>query len=837
MKEIVISTEAVQPHRTTQWRDPRICHCLSSARATSLTKTRRAITLFIAAALISSALCSQRTFAQTDWPVYGGQNAGDHYSTLRKIDRTNVKNLKVAWTFDTKEPGGLQTNPLIVGRVLFGFTPTQKVIALDAATGKNLWTFSTGTPGLQPTRGLSYWTDGAHSILFAGLLSNLYALDPATGKPIPSFGDEGKIDLRKDLGEPNITQSFAALTTPGLVYKDTIIVGFRAPETQPALRGDIRAYDVHTGKLRWIFHTVPRPGEPGYETWPKDAWKVTGAANNWAGMAVDEKRGIVYAPTGSAVNDFYGADRIGDDLYANTLLALDANTGQRLWHFQGVHHDIWDRDFPSPPSLVTVRSHGKQVDAVAQTTKQGFLFLFDRTTGKPLFPIEEKPFPASTAPGEKASLTQPIPSLPAPYARQLLTADMLTTRTPEAHAWAAEQFKSLISNGLFVPFTVDKQTVVFPGFDGGAEWGGSAVDIKTGVIYINVNDIVWTGGLTENKQGGSLGSSIYQSQCSICHGGDRKGAPPAFPSLIDEQKRLSDAQITEIIHNGKGRMPSFPNVEAARLTAVLDYLKTGDTGPAAASAPKSANRNEIAGAKIYDKNCAICHGDDLLGAPSNYPGLLGVRLRLTDQQILANIHNGKGRMPAFHKLTDSDTASLLRFLGDSASPIVEAAVTANNSSKKEVESALAPPGGPAKYRFTGYRKFLDPDGYPAVQPPWGTLNAIDLNTGKYLWKIPLGNYPELAAKGLKDTGTENYGGPIVTASGIVFIAATNFDHTLRAFDTSTGALLWQGDLPYAGNATPATYTVDGRQYVVIATSNARNPKGPQGAAYVAFALP
>jgi glucose dehydrogenase len=790
--------------------------------------------------LTTARAAEKKSTDHTDWPVYGGQSADDRYSALHQIDRANVHQLKVAWTFDTKEQGGLQTNPLVVGRTSFGFTPTQKVIALDAATGKLLWTFSSGTPGLQPTRGLSYWTDGTRNVLFAGLLTNLYALDPATGKLISTFGDDGKIDLRKDLNEKDVTQSFAALTTPGIVYKDSIIVGFRAPETEPALHGDIRAYDVHTGKLRWIFHTIPLPGEPGYETWPRDAWKVTGSANNWTGMALDEKRGIVYVPTGSAVNDFYGFDRIGDDLYANTLLALDANTGQRIWHFQGVHHDIWDRDFPSPPSLVTVRSHGKQVDAVAQTTKQGYLFLFDRTNGKPLFPIEEHAFPASTTPGEKTSPTQPVPSLPAPYARQLLTADMLTTRTPEAHAWAAEQFKSFISNGLFVPFTVDKQTVVFPGFDGGAEWGGSAVDIKTGVIYINANDIVWTGGLTENKQGGSLGSTVYQSQCSICHGGDRKGNPPTFPSLVDDQKHLSDAQITEIIHNGKGRMPSFPNVEAARLTAVLEYLKTGDDGAggkAGAASPKSPNRSEIAGAKIYDKNCAICHGDDLLGAPSNYPGLLGVRGRLTDQQILANIHDGKGRMPAFHKLTDADTASLLHFLGDSQSPMVEAAVTSNNSSKKEVESTLAPPGGLAKYRFTGYRKFLDPDGYPAVQPPWGTLNAIDLNTGRYLWKIPLGNYPELAAKGLKDTGTENYGGPIVTAGGIVFIAATNFDHTLRAFDSRTGALLWQGDLPYAGNATPATYMVDGRQYVVIATSNARNPKGPQGAAYVAFALP
>ncbi len=779
---------------------------------------------------------------RSDWPVYGGDALDDHYSPLSQINRANVRQLKVAWTFDTGEPGGLQTNPLVVGRTLYGFTPTQKVIALDGATGKRLWTFQTGTPGLQPTRGLSYWTDpsaGGHSILFAGLLSYLYALDPATGKPMASFGEGGRIDLRKDLDEPNVTQSFAAMTSPGVVYRDMIIVGFRAPETKPALRGDIRSYDVHTGKLRWIFHTVPRPGEPGYETWPTDAWKYTGAANNWCGMALDEARGIVYVPTGSAVDDFYGADRLGNDLYANTLLALDANTGKRLWDFQGVHHDIWDRDFPSPPSLVTVRSGGHRVDAIAQTTKQGFLYLFDRTTGRPLFPIAERTFPPSTVPGEKASPTQPVPLLPEPFARQRLTEEMLTTRTPEAHADAVKQFASFRSEGQFVPFSLDKQTVVFPGFDGGAEWGGSAVDIRTGVIYINANDIAWTGGLTANSTGGGLGSDIYQSQCAICHAGDRKGAPPAFPTLIDIDKRLTDAQIATVIQNGKGRMPSFPNVEKARLTVLLDYLKTGKEEPGAvhAVALASPNRKEIAGAKVYERNCAICHGEDLLGAPSNYPGLIGARGRLTDAQILDNIHNGKGRMPAFKKLTDADTLALLRFLGEPQAPVIEAAVASGQSDKKEVESTMAPAGGAPKYRFTGYRKFFDPDGYPAVQPPWGTLNAIDLNTGQYLWKMPLGNYPELAAKGMKDTGTENYGGPVATAGGIVFIGATNFDHTLRAFDSRTGEILWKGDLPYAGNATPATYMIDGKQFVVIATSNARNPKGPQGAAYVAFALP
>ena len=818
--------------------------------STTLGRTRSQVlagTLLLSGIAVAARSCMDLPIAhaaaaskQQDWPAYGGSTADDRFSTLTQINRRNVSRLQRAWTYDTGEPGGLQTNPLIIGRTLYGFTPTQKVIALDAATGNKLWTFDSGTPGLQPTRGFSYWSDGTHAILFAGLLSYLYALDPATGKPLTTFGEGGRIDLRKDLDEPNITQSFAALTTPGVIYKDSIIVGFRAPESKPALRGDIRAYDVRSGKLRWIFHTIPHPGEDGYDTWPKDAWKYTGAANNWAGMALDQTRGIVYVPTGSAVDDFYGADRLGNDRFADTLLALDANTGKRLWDFQGVHHDIWDRDFPSPPSLVTVRSGHQHVDAVAQTTKQGFLYLFDRTTGKPLFPIRETPFPESSIPGEKTSPTQPIPELPAPFARQRLTEDMLTTRTPEAHAWAEREFHTYRSEGLFVPFSVDRQTVVFPGFDGGAEWGGSAVDTRTGVLYVNANDLPWTGILYEDKShGSSSGASIYQSQCAACHGVDRKGAPPAFPSLVDYQKRLTDAQVTTIIHNGKGRMPSLANVTDARLVTLLDYLKTGkdDSGAVHTVVSPSPNRKEIAGAKVYARDCALCHGEDLLGAPSNYPGLIGVRGRLADQQILANIHQGKGRMPAFTRLSNAEASALLHFLGDSSAPLVETAVAAGNSSKHEVESAIAPPGGAPRFRFGGYRKFLDPDGYPGVVPPWGTLNAIDLNTGKYLWKVPLGNYPELSAKGLADTGTENYGGPVATAGNVIFIGATNFDHTLRAFDSRTGKLLWHGDLPYAGNATPATYMIDGKQFVVIATSNARNPAGKQGAAYTAFALP
>ena len=496
-----------------------------------------------------------------DWATYNGGVNGDHYSPLSQITPANVAELKQVWRVDVGSDGGVQANPLVVGGVLYGYGSTLQVYALDGATGKQLWKFDSGILGRQPSRGMSYWTDGKESRLFAYIMNFLYALDPATGKPIASFGEGGRLDLRKDL-DSDYTQNAIALTTPGVIYKDNLIVGFRAPEGKPAPRGDIRAYNVRTGRLVWSFHTIPHPGEPGYETWPAGAWKTAGAANNWAGMSVDAKRALVFVPTGSAVSDFYGSDRLGNNLYADCLLALDAATGKLVWHFQGTHHDIWDRDFPAAPALVTLMHDGMRVHAVAQTTKQGFVFVLERETGKPLFPIEEQRFPASTVPGEVASKTQPIPLAPAPFARQSLTADMLTTRTPEAHQWAVEQFKSFRSDGLFVPFSLDRQTIILPGFDGGAEWVGPAVDPVSGVIYINANDLAWTGGLTENKDDASPGEAIYQTQCAVCHGSNRTGNPPAFPSLVDIEKRMKQTEIAEIIHNGKGRMPGFPALTA-----------------------------------------------------------------------------------------------------------------------------------------------------------------------------------------------------------------------------------------------------------------------------------
>jgi glucose dehydrogenase len=765
--------------------------------------------------------------ATSDWPAYGGQLTNQHYSSLTQINRSNVKRLKVAWMYDTGEEGGLETNPLIVGDTLYAYTPSQKVIALDAVTGRLLWKFDAGINAEQPARGVAYWTDGKEGRIFAGLMNYLYALDPKTGKPIPSFGDEGRVDLRKNLRGDYQLQSIA-LTTPGIVYKDLIIVGGEMPETLPAPPGDIRAFDVHTGALRWSFHTIPHPGEYGYETWPSNAWKTSGAANNWAGMSVDMERGIVYVPTGSASFDFYGGDRIGDDLFADTLLALDASSGKRLWHFQDVHHDIWDRDFPSAPTLLTVTHHGKRVDAVAQTTKTGYLYLFDRVTGEPLFPIEEHSYPASTVPGEVASPTQPRPVKPAPYARQSLTEDMLTNRTPEAHAWAVDKFRSFRSDGLFVPFGLDKQTVIFPGFDGGAEWGGPAVDRKTGVVYVNANEMAWTGGLIADKRARTAGEMIYRSQCGVCHGVDRSGSPPAFPSLIGISKKLTETEIIAIIHQGKGRMPTFPNLTASQLMSLLQFLHdepaaSGRTQPASdkqemvSVAADSAN-TDPKGAEVYQEHCAICHGEHMEGITPSFPTLIGAGQRLAKDQVVTLIHQGKGRMPAFPKLHSEELDSLLRYL--------------------KISDSLEIPGSDEpQYSFTGYRKFLDPDHFPAIAPPWGTLSAIDLNTGNYLWKIPLGEYPALAAKGMKNTGSENYGGPIVTAGGLVFIGATLYDNKFHAFDSHNGKLLWEAQLPYAGRATPATFMIQGKQYIVIATGGGRYQIAPARGVYVAFSLP
>jgi quinoprotein glucose dehydrogenase len=669
--------------------------------------------------------------SDADWPRYGGDDAKTRHSTLTQINRDNVRKLALAWQYDTGEKGDTQTQPIVVGRTLFGYSPSHKTFALDAASGKQLWLFDSGIKGNGANRGLMHWTDGKDSRVFAAVDNFVYALNAATGIPVEGFGKSGRIDLRENLGRDPASQS-VRLTSPGVIYEDLMIVGGRVSETLPASPGHVRAYDVRNGALRWSFHTIPQPGEPGHDTWPENAWQYIGGANSWPGMTLDTKRGLVFVPTGSAAADFYGGNRLGDNLYANCLLALDAATGKLRWHFQFVKHDVLDRDLPTAPTLVTLRVNGKSVDALVQTTKQGYVFVLDRDTGQPVFPVEEVPAPPSDVPGEVAHPTYLRPTQPAPYARQRLTTGDLTTRTLATAKWARQQFATMRSDGPFKPLTIGIDTTIYPGFDGGAEWGGPAFDPDTGLLYVNSNEMAWLGALAFNDTGRSTGKSIYLRDCAACHGDNLKGSPPQFPSLLGLGKRMTRADFTEVVRKGGGRMPAFPGMQGEALGAVAKYLLDGEDVPA--------------------------------GTPDR-------------------------------------------------SPINQ------------------------EYRFTGYRRWLDPEGYPAVATPWGTLNAIELSTGKLVWNVPFGEFPELAAKGIKDTGSENYGGPLVTSGGLLFIGASIHDRKFRAFDKSNGKLLWEAALPYSADATPITYQIDGRQYVAIFASGGKERGGSPGGVYLSYALP
>jgi quinoprotein glucose dehydrogenase len=684
--------------------------------------------LTIAAVLTCAAIVRlpARQAADVGWPSHGGVD-NIRYSTLRDITPANVSRLQVAWTYDSRDafPGSeMQSQPVVVDGALYVTTPTMKVVSIDARTGKELWRFDpsggAGTRGRFRHRGVTVHKDR----VLVTYRNFLWALDRGTGQPIATFGTGGRVDLREGLGRP-VERVTVSASTPGAIFEDLIVLGSSVPETLPGTPGHIRAFDLSTGRQRWIFHTIPQPGEFGYDTWPKDAHTISGGANAWAGVTVDPKSGLVFAATGSASFDFYGANRHGDNLFANCVLALDARTGKRVWHFQAVRHDLWDWDFPAAPNLVTVTRNGRRVDAVAQVTKHGYVFVLDRRTGEPLFPIEDRRAMESDVDGEKTAARQPHPLKPPPFARQRFSEDLITQRTPEAHAAVLAQVRTLRSGDLFTPPSRDG-LIIFPGVDGGAEWGGAAFDPETALLYVNSNEMPWAVQLIANTD-----TALYNSNCASCHREDRQGSPAA-PSLVGIGDRRSRDDIGRIIREGGGRMPGFPDLGARNVEDVIDFLLTG-----------------------------------------------------------------------------KDKAA-------------DPAVTSNPNW--------------LKYRINGYTLMRDPDGYPPITPPWGTLNAIDLNAGTMRWTIPFGEYPELVAKGMKDTGSDNYGGPLVTASGLLFIGATNFDRKFRAYDKLTGKVLWETVLPAAGNATPSTYRIDGRQFVVIVCGGGKNG-APSGSSVVAFALP
>lgn len=692
--------------------------------------------------------CKQETSKEyVNWDAYLGGKDVNHFSSLDQINPRNVQRLKQIWIYnsgdrDTADRSQIQCNPLIIDGILYGTTPKLKLFALDAATGEELWKFDpfSGTYkdfGMGVNRGLAFWKGTDENRLFYTAGAFLYAVNPENGQVVSTFGEQGKVDLHQGL-DREVEGLFIVSNTPGIIYEDLLILGSRVSESTGPVPGHIRAFDVKTGEIKWVFHTIPHPGEYGYDTWPKEAWKTSGGANAWSGFSLDEKRGIVYVPTGSASFDFYGGDRHGSNLFANCILALNAKTGERIWHFQTIHHDLWDRDLPAPPNLVTVERNGEKIDALAQITKSGYVFILNRETGEPLFPIEERPVPPSDLEGESAWPTQPFPVKPPPFSRQEVTELDLDQRSPEVYAYAKSVWDKIRKGNPYIPPNEDG-ALLFPGFDGGGEWGGAGVNPNTGILYVNSSEMPW------------------------------------------------------LMQMGKYELE--------------------DDGLLASK-----------GRQLYNVACVSCHGSQLEGSNlyGNTPALTGLKERLSEQEVATVIKNGKGVMPSFGVLKKGEVEALTAFLFESA----EKMDTANADSGN--------PTWPYPYVFNGYNRFYGPDGYPAITPPWGQLSAVDLNEGSIKWQITLGEHPDLTAQGIPPTGTENYGGPVVTAGGLIFIAAT-MDEKIRAFDQQDGTLLWESQLPAAGYATPATYAIDGRQYVVVAAGGGKLST-KSGDAYVGFAL-
>ncbi|MBE7169461.1 MAG: PQQ-binding-like beta-propeller repeat protein [Williamsia sp.] len=717
--------------------------------------------------------------AYQGWKTYAGSKDGLRYSSLDQINAGNVSQLQVAWTFSThdKDTGNRsqnQCNPIVVDGILYGTSPRLKLFALDAATGGQKWLFDPAAEdtalkrdrnaSLKVNRGVVYWQDstGTDKRIFYSVGEKTYAINASTGQPVRSFGKRGFIDLTENLDREKDFNPFIAGNTPGIIYKDLIIIGARVAESADAAPGHVRAYDVRTGERKWIFHTIPHPGELGYDTWPDpDAWKKLGSANCWAGMALDEKTGVLYVPTGSIGGDFYGGIRKGTNLFANSLIALDAATGKYRWHFQTVHHDLWDRDLAANPNLVTIHHDGKTIDAVAQISKHGYVFLFDRTNGKPIFPIEEKKVPVNALPGEEPWPTQPIPTLPKPFARQHFGPEDVTDLTPEVHRSMMERFNKIKWGEPFMPPSKEG-TWIFPGFDGGGEWGGAAVDPESGILYVNSSELPW--GLTmidvpEKGAGdGSLkgiGKGVYNRYCLSCHGPERKGNGASYPSLVNISNKYNEDGLRKIVENGRNMMPSFKQIGENEKGALLAFL---------------------------------------LNTASKEPGSEGRKQGAVAPKEPGGLHASELASPKVKSILDD-----------------------------------------IPYTMTGYNRFLDSSGYPGIKPPWGTLNAINLNTGELVWKATVGEFEELKKRGIPATGTQMYGGPAVTRGGLVFLASTQ-DEKIRALDKKTGKILWEAKLPAAGYATPAVYAAAGHQYVVIACGGGKLGS-KSGDEWVAFALP
>lgn len=720
------------------------------------------VSLAPALLLICITGCNPGENQKGSWSVYKADAAGSNYSALRQINNKNVDRLKVSWIFDPNDAQGnsgwygSQSNPIVIDSVMYVTSKLNRLYALRAATGEKIWSFDPFSGGQHTgeggqSRGVVYWQDKQDKRILFTAGHYLFAVDAITGKAINSFGKDGKVNLNVGMRDDPDKITVVA-TSPGIIYKNLIILGAWSSDSEQGIPGYNRAFDVRTGELVWTFHTIPLPGEAGYETWPKDAWKYVGAANDWGGMTLDEKRGIVFSATGSASYDYFGANRIGQNLFANCVIAIEAATGKRLWHFQTVHHDLWDYDLPAAPNLVTIHKDGKKVDAVAQLSKTGFVYILNRETGEPVYPIEERPVPASDVPGEEAWSTQPFPLKPKPFSRQYITEADLSDFTESGHDFLVNALRSYRYEGIFTPPSL-KGSLSLPASVGGAEWGGGAYDKETGILYVKSNnqaeiallkDADELGELTQSHSPYQEGKIIYATYCSACHG-DQKAGSGNFPPLINIQKRLSQEAALNLIKKGSGKMPSFAGIiRSPRMEkAIIDFL--------------------------YE---------------------------LKDDKFV-------NRKPSS---VDKGRDSII-----------------DEEHRKEKKPEI-------KYRnVTAYRSFTDPDGNPGIKPPYGVLNAINLNTGEYEWETPVGTDPKLQKAGEPPTGLVSMTGPMTTAGGLVFLGGTR-DKKFRAFDKKDGKQLWETELPGVGSSNASTYSVNGKQYIAISVSP--NEKYPSGCVVV-----
>jgi len=728
------------------------------------------LSLFGSIGLCADPLVAQKPY--TTWRDYLGSADSSHYSALGQINRSNVTQLQVAWTYPTDGQATYVSNPIIVDHVMYVIAKNFAVVALDPATGREIWVHPTRSASDPPIvgdggwglkhRGINYWQskDGSDRRLILPINQFLQEIDARTGKSITSFGKDGLVDLRAGLGRDPQSVAQIEFDTPGRVYDNLLIVGSATGEEYMSPPGDIRAYDVRTGKVVWIFHTVPHPGEFGYDTWPEQAWKYVGGTNCWGEMSLDKQRGIIYVPTGAPTYDFYGADRKGNNLFSDSLLALNARTGKLIWYYQLVHHDLWDYDATAAPQLLTVRHNGKAVPIVAEASKQGFLYVFNRVTGKPLWPIVEQPVPKSDMPGEAASPTQPFPVRPPPFARQKFTVadlDPYVLTAEERTSWK-QRIETAVNEGLFTPPELT-ETIEMPGNLGGANWGSTASDPMTGTMFVVSMDIpavlkdeirqptmlqaadarMHPGMKIPEGTLADQGMIVYQQTCQRCHGLDRKGAPPTIPSLADAPARLGDAAVKSAVKNGAGDMPPFPDLNDSSVNALLAFLGNQTGGP-----------------------------------------------------VNAAFETGSGLPPPYPKGTA--TPSVRYWSGYGTTPNL-------------------------------------------IKPPWSTLTAYDLNQGTIKWQVPLGDAPQAASEGIKDTGImAPRGGAVVTRTGLIFYA-TRDEGKLRVYDERTGEVLWTADLPAASQAVPAVYEEGGREYIVVCATAEKYPKAPVQRAYIAFALP